>query len=490
MILVRNSLFGTVMSFLAFAMMLVAAACGIPMQLPRGAVGNVGRVNYSPSVIENEGTRHFWWCSSGVNPADHSQNTDAIFYQSVNVKTLQHNGPPILVLAESPGKWDSAYTCNPKVIAGRFKNPLGDGQTYPYAMYYVATGSATGLHNSIGVAFSNDGIYWRKYPQPVIHYTSEHGYGVGQPSLYYDDVKSVLWLFYEENDLTGLNHVAAVSKDGVHFTVQGTLTTNGLNLDNPEPTWGDMAYEPKAGEWYAIFNSPLRPTSSTGGIPERGQYGIELYKIPKHSLLTGGSWRQLSTMDTNATGFESNFIAALVHDPYGNINLGPGADVKIYASISYPPVRWDATPMQAAESTDIANWILFPMQLVPSSESTVPLNRYFNRTVHEVTTGWISPDGGFEREATLGHLYSTQLHNAVLRFYSCKRERTDYFLSLDLDCEGQRMLGTIGYAYPQPVSGLNLVALYRCSTGHDHFVSRDPKCEGQKTDLLLGYVLP
>jgi len=489
MILVRNQLFGPILSFLTVSLMLVSASCGIPRQLPKGAVGNVGKVNYSPSVIETEGIRHFWWCSSGVNPADHSQNTDAIFYQSVNVKTLQHNGPPVLVLAESPGKWDSAYTCNAKVIAGRFKNPLGDGQTYTYAMYYVGTALLSGTDNSIGVAFSNDGIHWSKYPEPVIRPTSSQGYGVAQPGLYYDAQKSSLRIFYEDFIPTA-HHVAAVSSDGVHFTVQGTLATNGLNSDNPEATWGDIAYEPKAGEWYALFNRPLRSTSSTGGVQERGQYGIELYKIANDSLLTGGSWQHLSTMDTNATGFESNFIAAFVHDPNGNIKLAPRGKIEIYASISYPAPRWESTPMQAAESTDIAKWILFPMEWVLSSESKVPLNRYFNGTVHEVTTGWISPDGGFQREAILGHLYSTQFQDAVLRFYSCKRERTDYFVSLDVNCEGQRILGTNGFAYPQPVSGLNLVALYRCSTGHDHFVSRDPRCEGQKTDLLLGYVLP
>jgi hypothetical protein len=66
----------------------------------------------------------------------------------------------------------------------------------------------------------------------------------------------------------------------------------------------------------------------------------------------------------------------------------------------------------------------------------------------------------------------------------------DYFVSLDGLCEGARILGTNGYGYSRPVVGLNLVALYRCSSGHDHFVSKDPECEGQSTQELLGYVLP
>ena len=66
----------------------------------------------------------------------------------------------------------------------------------------------------------------------------------------------------------------------------------------------------------------------------------------------------------------------------------------------------------------------------------------------------------------------------------------DYFVSLDNVCEGSRIIGVNGYGYSRPVAGLNLVALYRCSSGHDRFLSIDPKCEGQTTQELLGYVLP
>jgi hypothetical protein len=44
------------------------------------------------------------------------------------------------------------------------------------------------------------------------------------------------------------------------------------------------------------------------------------------------------------------------------------------------------------------------------------------------------------------------------------------------------MIGKDGYGYSQPVTSLNLIALYRCTTGHDQFVSTDPNCEGETTD--------
>jgi hypothetical protein len=440
-------------------------------------------------VIQTGNVRQFWWCSQGVNPSDSSQNTDAIYFESINMSTHESYGP-VLVLAETPGAWDSAYTCNPKVVGGVFENPLGDGQTFSFAMYYVATADTSGANNSIGVAFSNDGIVWKKYPQPVILSTSQTGYGVGQPVLYNADHKAAISMFYEDTEPT-VRHVAAVSTDGVHFKVQGTLTSNGLDEDDPQASWGDTTFDAKAGEWYAVFNRPFRPPSSTGGVLERGQYGIELYKIPQDALLTGASpWQQLVTVDTSTTGFESNFLAAFVHDLYGNIDLTSYPNIVMYVSVSYPPPSWDATPTEAGTSAIFQTWILMPMEWLPDPGATAPLYQYFNDNVHEVTTGWVNPYGGFQRQELLGHLYTNPLHGATVPFYACKRARTDYFVSLDMGCEGQLILGKQGYGYPQPVPGLNLVALYRCSTGYDHFVSKDPKCEGQKTDELLAYVVP
>ena len=87
-----------------------------------------------------------------------------------------------LAPGETLGAWDSTYTCNPKVIMGSFANPLGDGENFTYAMYYVALGWSG--NNAIGVAFSRDGLSWKKYPHPVISAETSDGYGVGQPALY------------------------------------------------------------------------------------------------------------------------------------------------------------------------------------------------------------------------------------------------------------------------------------------------------------------
>ncbi|MGC2402788.1 MAG: hypothetical protein WA510_23550, partial [Acidobacteriaceae bacterium] len=150
---------------------------------------------------------------------------------------------------------------------------------------------------------------------------------------------------------------------------------------------------------------------------------------------------------------------------------------------------WNAPPNVAGISGDIGSWEIAPFTWTPGTPP-MALNRYYNQASHEVTTGWIDPTGGFSLQSTLGHLYQSPQQGANVPLYGCKNGATDYFVSLDGGCEGERILGINGYAYSAPVAGLTLVPLYRCSTGHDHFVSSDAKCEGQTTQELLGYALP
>jgi hypothetical protein len=473
-------------TMLVAGLALTIAGCGVTFApLPAGSVaGRTESYDYSPSVIQSGNLQQVWWCGSGYNPDDVTQYSDTIQYESIDLSTKAHSGP-VPVLGETQGGWDSVYTCNPKVVEGSFNNPLGNGESFAYAMYYVGTSSLVGIDNQIGVAFSHDGISWKKYPHPIISPESQEDYGVGQPAVYNDNHGAEIRIFYEDYS-SSLRHVEAISADGVHFVTRGMLTTKGFDQTNPN--WGDMAYEPGTGYWYAAFNTPLRDPSTTGGVLERGQYGIELYRIRDASLLTGATpWERLTSVDTNLTGYEANFLPGFVRDMYGN--LFPGPAMELFTSISDPPPPWNASPAAAGTSGSIVNWKISSITWTPN-QPLIAFNRYFNQTTHEVTAGWIDPNGGFSLESTLGHLYQSPQQGATVPLYGCKIESMNYFISLDSACEGYRILGINGYAYSRPVAGLNLVALYRCKTSQDHFVSTDPKCEGQLTQELLGYVLP
>lgn len=441
-------------------------------------VGRGGNYDYSPSVIQSGSVQKFWWCGSATNPQNPSQFSDAILYESIDLVTHAVDGPRT-VLAETPGTWDSLYTCNAAVVQGVFRNPLGDGVTYGYAMYYVGTNTPPGVNNQIGVAFSTDGIGWRKYPAPIVVPNFSGSYGVGEPAPYNADGGSGIWLFYENDGA----HVLATSTDGVHFGTAGTLTTAGLRPG--DVTWGDIAYDSAAGLWYAVFDNPVRDPASTGGVVERGQYGSTLYRISTAGLFSG-RWQDLTTVDTNLTGYEANFIPGLLRDPYGNVNVGPYPQIELYASTSVPRPSATASPAQAGSSGDISRWEILWSVWAPGQPAR-PLVRYYSNGlgVHEVSTGWVDTTT-FHVESTLGYLFEAPTGAATTPLYGCKAGSTDYFVSPSQNCEGQRLLGLQGYAFPTR-SADNQTPLYRCYTGRSHFISPSANCEGQVVEQLLGY---
>jgi hypothetical protein len=469
---------------------LVLAGCGgsfFYLATPDGAiVGRGGYWNYSPSVIQTGDIQQIWWCGAGKNPSNPSQIVDTILYESINTVTGVRSGP-VIVLAETKGSWDAKYICNPRVIQGRFVNPLGDGETYTYEMFYVGTVADNG--NCIGVAFSNDGMRWIKYPEPVIRPTSLANYGVGQPVAHNDDGKSSITMFYEDYTPV-VHHVKATSTDGIHFTVQGILTSNGLDGRNPDPIWGDMGYDPLTGYWYAAFNLPVRPALTTGGVVERGQYGFQLYRIRNASLLNGATpWEMLKTIDTNLTGYESNFLPSLLHDKYGNINIGSYPSLDLFISTSFPKPAWDASPEAAGNTGSIYQWAIAVNRYDPN-QKILTLERYINDKTYVVTSGWVDPVKFFPNKS-LAHLYSAPQNGATQPFYTCKKDSVGYFISLDVGCSAERILGLDGYGYAHKPRGNSTVALYNCtSTQYGEFLSKDAGCEGNGKGELLGYALP
>ena len=230
-------------------------------------------------------------------------------------------------------------------------------------MYYVGLGSDPESNNYIGVAFSNDGMSWKKFPYPVISPETSKGYGVGQPAAFNSNHQGAILLFYEDDSLYP-RHVEAKSSDGVHFVTVGTLTTNGLDASNQ--SWGDIAYDPANGYWYAGFNTPPAIHRPRGGVMERGSWGVELFRICDASLLTGATpWELLAIVDTNLNGYEANFLPGLARDMYGNLVSGPA--IQMYTSISNPPPRWNATPEAAGNSGDISNWNIASATWTPGS---------------------------------------------------------------------------------------------------------------------------
>src|SRR5207302_6409710 len=139
--------------------------------------GSAQRYNYAPTSVQVGTVRHYYWC--GYDKAYGNFDTDTILTQSIDTKT-GHRTPVEVALRPTRGAWDKQYTCNPGVVMGSFTNPT-DHRHYRIALFYVGAANAKGVHNSIGVAYSNDWTTFHKRSTPVLSppaaCAGRYGYG-------------------------------------------------------------------------------------------------------------------------------------------------------------------------------------------------------------------------------------------------------------------------------------------------------------------------
>jgi eukaryotic-like serine/threonine-protein kinase len=121
-----------------------------------------------------------------------------------------------------------------------------------------------------------------------------------------------------------------------------------------------------------------------------------------------------------------------------------------------------------------------PVPLPP----TVALTRYNSGPDHASLTS--SPPSGYHSEGSLGLLYTTGAAAGTHPIYACWFG-TDEFTSLRADCEGQRVIGLLGWVYDSAPADPATHPLMRCKLGGEHFDSNDTHCEGQEVEALLGY---
>ncbi|MDG4764134.1 S8 family peptidase [Solwaraspora sp. WMMD406] len=132
--------------------------------------------------------------------------------------------------------------------------------------------------------------------------------------------------------------------------------------------------------------------------------------------------------------------------------------------------------------TGSPNRLLFVAQGAPSP--TAVLYRFWNGRDHISST---TPVAGYQREHSSGSV-RTSPTAGTHPLYQCLVGNWDYMTSLDANCEGQRIVGLIGYAYSSPPAG-SYSTLYRCRMNSgDHFDSIASNCEGQIVEGRLGYL--
>lgn len=120
---------------------------------------------------------------------------------------------------------------------------------------------------------------------------------------------------------------------------------------------------------------------------------------------------------------------------------------------------------------------------------SMTLSRYYNAAGDHFTNTSMPPStGGYHYEKTFGQTLPTPVSGTHM-LYSCKIS-SDYFTSLQSNCEGQTYVGQLGYVYDSALPDGSTAPVYRCTipSNSEHFESSSPTCEGQTVNFVLGYL--
>ena len=314
--------------------------------------------NYCPAIlketVDGEEWMHVWYCTN----KDDGVIMDHIGYRK-GVK--QDDGKWLfseqqIVLAPTPGTWDSRHTCDPAVIRGEFRY---EGNDYTYLMAYLGCTTEDYQKNETGIAVANapEGP-WVKVASlnPIVPWydngveaeeqekyedmqgTSRIYWGTGMPALISLDGQGDVLMFYQSTlQGTGIQRWNFSDLDNPTCQFTTRITHNGIvnsagqrcNIGIP-----DFAYDPVAKRFYVC-----------GVTNEKNPADVTTTRVNSHSmvayledvqsteqlctLLQSGSyvWKMAGFVGPSDTGWERNHNPGIVRDERGFLPESDGISV-------------------------------------------------------------------------------------------------------------------------------------------------------------------
>jgi predicted GH43/DUF377 family glycosyl hydrolase len=182
-------------------------------------------------VIQNDTFKMGYVVASGVNPSDTVMRGRIHYAWSLDGITWnKFTGNPVLDVGGT-GAWDGQWLDTPEIL----KIPSG------YNLYYYgdSTYQQGQSHTNIGLATSPDGIHFTKQGKVLFKGAPGDWDGkyIESPAAYYDPSSGVYALWYTGQDTVGwINIGLAVSNNGVNWNkYPGPVLTHGAPY-----TWDDM----------------------------------------------------------------------------------------------------------------------------------------------------------------------------------------------------------------------------------------------------------
>ena len=212
-------------------------------------VGRDGSYDYSPSIIEQENGDKYIYVCGGFVSEDDNRGHDAIFLTVINKdgqKTIDSKRV-LTPLVSNPKSDDAEHACAPSVIKHSFS--LLEGGKEKYLMYYECapkvhnqtTGQWLNNFAQVCLAFSDDGIEWKKYNEEI--FNSEHRFANSN-----EPPTAVVKTSEEMNSKFGIQKL-----EGKYVTSAREYDINSYGVGHPSATtyggkiW--LHYYDSKGEW-------------------------------------------------------------------------------------------------------------------------------------------------------------------------------------------------------------------------------------------------
>ncbi|HWO67487.1 MAG TPA: protein kinase, partial [Umezawaea sp.] len=149
-----------------------------------------------------------------------------------------------------------------------------------------------------------------------------------------------------------------------------------------------------------------------------------------------------------------------------------------------------ATPSTVTVTKEPEPPVITTTEPVKPPPDSVALQRFRNAAgFHYSGTAKVTTPAGFTVEGGIGKLLANA-DPGTKPLYSCAiKNSQDRMSSLAANCEGQSVLGLLGYVLADKPADLPSLPLYRCNAGAHHFDSVTTGCEGQTVEFQYGWVL-
>ncbi|KOV84431.1 serine/threonine protein kinase [Nocardia sp. NRRL S-836] len=177
--------------------------------------------------------------------------------------------------------------------------------------------------------------------------------------------------------------------------------------------------------------------------------------------------------------------------PTSTTSVSSSASSSSAAPSSSSAAPSSSKPVSSSKPAQVTQSVQPTTQPKPPRETLV-LKRYIKNGTpfHYSGTPRVNAPAGFTPEAyTLGKLLANPEPGAM-PLYACRINNSeDHMTSVSSTCEGQTVLGTLGYVFRDKPADVATLPLHRCLFQGAHFDSPSANCEGQTVEFQFGWVV-